>query len=290
MTIQADSKTIERLEEWKHREHQAPGYIELYQRLLGLRIEDSYSPTLDAHIHEIVSRFAQSNSILQFEDLLLDWAPLGKLFQQASSIVAEYSSLTDSAISALKKLSAQHVLMEKAARAWYQNSLPLNIANEVDVKWEALSLCFGAAFHPVLVRYSEMLSPLVEQNSWRQKLCPICGGKPDFAFLSKEIGARWLVCSRCDTEWLFFRLECPFCGNRDQDSLAYLTNENELYRLYTCEHCRCYIKAIDLRRSEGEVLFPLERILTLDLDRQAHKAGYKPGWVAINPSGESEVV
>jgi FdhE protein len=118
----------------------------------------------------------------------------------------------------------------------------------------------------------------VNQDSWRQRICPICGGKPDFAFLNKETGARWLICFRCDADWLFFHIECPFCGNQDQNSLAYLTDEKELYRLYTCEQYRTYIKAIDLRRAEGDVLFPLERILTLDLDKQAHKAGYKPGW------------
>ena len=141
-----------------------------------------------------------------------------------------------------------------------------------------LFLCLKAAFHPILVRYSERLSPLVNHDSWRQRMCPICGGKPDFSFLDRETGARWLICSRCDADWFFFRLECPFCGNQDQNSLGYLTDEKELYRLYICEQCRTYIKAIDLRRAEGDVLFPLERILTLDLDRQASEAGYQPGW------------
>jgi hypothetical protein len=286
VTIQADNKTIKRLEEWKCREHREPSYIELYQKLLGLGVEDSYSPILDAHVHEIANRFEQDNSVLQFEDLLLDWAALEKLFQQASSIVTEYPSLTTTAASALKKVSTQPRLMEKAARAWYQYSLPPDIADKIGVDRETLSLSFQATFHPVLIRYSEVLSPLVNQDSWRQKLCPICGGKPDFAFLSSETGARWLVCSRCDTEWLFFRLQCPFCGNQDQDSLAYFTNDNELYRLYVCEQCRKYIKAIDLRRAEGDILFPLERVFTLDMDRQGHEAGYEPGWITIGPSGE----
>ena len=283
MTTQADEKVVEQLAKWNYKGHQIPKYIELYRRLLELKIEDSYLPTLNKHLSKIANSFTQGEVILQFEDLLPHWQPLEKLFQQASSVVAEYSPSNGPEF---EKLTSPQFPLHRMARAWYQYSLPYNTDEEMGIDSEALSLCFQAGFHPLLVKYSEALSPLVNQESWRQRLCPVCGGKPDIAFLSKETGARWLVCSRCDTEWLFLRLECPFCGNRNQDSLAYSTNESQLYRLYICEQCRCYIKAIDLRRSEGEVLFPLERILTLDLDRQAHEAGYEPGWVAITSSSE----
>jgi FdhE protein len=92
-----------------------------------------------------------------------------------------------------------------------------------------------------------------------------------------EEGARWLVCGRCDAEWRFQRLECPFCGTRDQGNLAYFSGGQGLYRLYVCEECKGYIKAIDLRHSQSEVLLPLEWIGTLDMDRQACELGYRPG-------------
>jgi FdhE protein len=282
VTTQVDSKVAEQLTKWKHR---APNYIELHRRLLQLKVENSYLLTLGRHISEISERFAQANFILQFEDLLPDWPALERLFQEGSSIIGEYIPSTAPTTSALEKLITHPLLMKEAARAWYHYSLSISIANEMGVDREMLSLCFKSAFHPVLIRYSEKLSPLVNQDAWRKCVCPICGGKPDFAFLNKEAGARWLICSRCDAEWLFSRIECPFCGNRDQDTLAYFTDEKELYRLYTCERCRSYIKTIDLRRTEGEVLFPLERILTLDLDRQAVEAGYKRELVATESGG-----
>jgi hypothetical protein len=124
---------------------------------------------------------------------------------------------------------------------------------------------------------AEALSDVVNQGVWRQRICPICGGKPDFAFLDKERGGRWLLCSRCDMEWLFQRLQCPYCGTQGQKALSYFTNDQGLYRLYTCEECRSYIKAMDLRKTQAEALLPLERILTAQLDRQAVGAGYKAG-------------
>ena len=83
--------------------------------------------------------------------------------------------------------------------------------------------------------------------------------------------------SCCDAEWLYQRLECPYCGTTEQKSLAFLTDDAGVYRLYTCDECKCYIKAIDLRKAGTDVLLPLERVMTLDMDRQAVEAGYQPG-------------
>ena len=151
-----------------------------------------------------------------------------------------------------------------------------------DIKPLTFSL-LQASLHPLLNVYASELLPSVKQESWYRRYCPVCGGSPDFASLDKERGARWLLCSRCDAQWLFYRLICPFCGNEDQKTLAYFADDRSLYRLYVCEKCRGYIKAIDLRQTESEILLPLERILTLDMDRQAQEldyeaAEYPPAW------------
>lgn len=266
MTAEADSRTIEQLGEWKQ-----TGYIELHRKLLGLRVKRSYLPALNEHIRGAASRFEKSNFVLKFKDVFPDEALFRELFKAAYDIVSE--QFPDSPLK-----SPPPSRVKRMASAWYRYSPLAEFDREKGINREMLFLCLKAAFHPILVRYSEQLSPLVNQDSWRQRICPVCGGKPDFAFLDRETGARWLICSRCDAEWLFLRLECPFCGNQDQDSLAYFTNGKGLYRLYVCERCRAYLKAVDLRHATAEVLFPLQRIVTLDLDRQAHEAGYIPRW------------
>jgi transcription elongation factor Elf1 len=133
-----------------------------------------------------------------------------------------------------------------------------------------------AAIRPFLGAFREALVDKVDQEKWRRRYCPVCGGMPDFAYLDTERGARWLVCSRCDAEWLFQRLECPYCGTEDQNSLAYFVSEERPYRLYVCSSCHRYIKAVDLRKASAEVIIPLERLLTLDMDRQALAMGYRP--------------
>ena len=107
--------------------------------------------------------------------------------------------------------------------------------------------------------------------------CPVCGGKPDLAYLEEKEGARWLVCSICDTEWLFKRLECPYCSNNEQTKLAYYTDDAGVYRLYVCDECKKYIKTVDKRAYNRNIIFPVERVITLDIDNQARNEGYEPG-------------
>ncbi|MFC1893377.1 formate dehydrogenase accessory protein FdhE [Chloroflexota bacterium] len=136
-----------------------------------------------------------------------------------------------------------------------------------------------ATLKPFLVAHSKALLGFVNQKRWRRGYCPICGGRADFAFLDREHGARWLVCCWCDAEWLFQRLQCPYCDNHNQDSLAYFTDEKGIYRLYICERCRTYMKAVDLRHVDKEVCLPLERVLTLNMDAEAQEKGYRPSYL-----------
>ena len=121
---------------------------------------------------------------------------------------------------------------------------------------------------------------MVDQKLWRRGYCPVCGGSPDIAFLDEEAGGRWLVCSRCDARWRFQRLECPYCGNQDPESLSYFSDDAGVYRLYVCDKCHTYLKAIDLRKVSEDVSPSLERLTTLDMDVQGKSKGYQPGTAA----------
>jgi FdhE protein len=83
------------------------------------------------------------------------------------------------------------------------------------------------------------------------------------------------VCGRCDAQWVFQRLQCPYCQCTDQESLSYLTDSTGLYRLYFCDECRSYLKALDLRAWQAEVEPVGQRAETLDLDRQARQRGFR---------------
>jgi len=224
----------------------------------------------------INARIEQGQPLLAFDELDLNWPLLLDISEKVTGVFIEYPELFGPAIESFKETGAGHLLTKEVVKTWLKDSsLPSGIVAD-NVNEPLLESIIQATLSPFLVSYSKALLGKVDPERWRRRYCPVCGGDPDFAFLDKEDGARWLLCSRCNAEWLFQRLECPYCGSEDQNTLAYFTNDEGLYRLYVCEQCKQYLKAIDLRQAESEVSLPLERLLTLDLDAQAQERGYSP--------------
>jgi FdhE protein len=131
------------------------------------------------------------------------------------------------------------------------------------------------ALKPYLEWAAEEILACVEAGHWKHNYCPACGGAPDFAFLGAESGIRHLICSRCSSQWLHRRVGCPFCGTRDHTKLSYYLGELETYRLYVCQVCHRYLKVVDLRKADRQVLFPVERITTVHMDVAAQQEGYR---------------
>lgn len=131
------------------------------------------------------------------------------------------------------------------------------------------------ALHPFLSAYAAETRGLLGSREWSRASCPVCGGFPDLAALEAESGERYLLCSRCDHEWRYRRLGCPFCGNDDASMLGYFPAGPGGYRVSVCEGCRRYLKTVDRREMwEGKPL-ALERILTVGLDVAAAGRGYR---------------
>jgi transcription elongation factor Elf1 len=275
-----DKAIIQRLDGWSRSNTQWPTSIDTGIRLLRLSIEAQPrigTPRPHLTRDAISSLLMQGKTILAFDNLNLDWSLLEELFREAVRILIGESAGSQENSERLNQLAANTPLLRQVARDYYHDTPLSATATEHCIDTPLMEACITAALAPFLAAHSEALSELVAQELWRRKSCPICGGVADFAFLEKDQGARWLMCSRCSMEWLFQRIQCPYCGTQKHQSLAYRTNSQGIYHLYTCEECRCYIKAIDLRKAGSEVLLPLERILTVDMDRQAGEANYRPG-------------
>ena len=279
MPVETDA-IIRHLDEKESKEGTLPQLLKFYQKLLRVqsRVEQKLAsllePSLDSEA--INERTKHGGPLIAFAELALDWSLLRDIFTEVTAIFAEYPELFGEPPERLREPSAGQLLTKEAVKAWFEGTeLPSTILAD-DVNENLFAAIIHATLKPFLVSHAKTLIGFVDQEHWRREYCPICGGSPDFAFLDKERGSRWLLCSRCDTEWLFQRLQCPYCGTQDQNALAYFTDDEGLYRLYVCEKCKRYLKAIDLRRAEAEVLLPLERLHTLDIDRQAQEQGYSP--------------
>ena len=112
--------------------------------------------------------------------------------------------------------------------------------------------------------------------------CPLCISRPQLAVLRPEgDGAkRSLICSFCLTEWNFRRVVCPACGEQDKDKLPrYSAPEFPHIRLEACDHCKMYLKSVDL--SVNGLAVPIvDEIAAAPLDLWAGEHGYSK--IALN--------
>lgn len=149
------------------------------------------------------------------------------------------------------------------------------IADEFGWDKEVFLFLIQSSTKPSIEAGMEQLRSELDPETWTKGYCPICGSLPQLSLLRDEVGKRYLLCSFCGYQWRTDRLFCPFCGNKEQESLHYFYGEGEeAYRIDVCEKCHQYIKTIDLRKIE-DADPTLEDLATLHLDILASQKGYK---------------
>ena len=270
---------IKKLEEQEKAEGKLPALLEFYKKLLIIqdRVGQKIGLPNPVFTSEAVKAHAIAGKpLVGFTELAIDWVLLRQTYKEVTALFHSYRELFGTLPQEILALTPGRIINKRTVRAWYRGQQIVTPIPLTDDAQTLLAAFFAAAIKPFLTREAVALSRLLDMETWRRGYCPICGGNPDFSYLAKDTSARWLICSRCDTEWLFQRLQCPYCENYDQNKLSFFTNDNGTYRLYICEQCKHYLKAMDLRQFKDEVLIPLERLTTLDMDRQAQANGYSP--------------
>ncbi len=216
---------------------------------------------------EAQAQLGRGVPLLYSQEIALDWDAFSDLYKQVCRIAAQHRPDLSTQFETYLALPDEQV---RALALAYLGDRE----GEGD-REELLAFVLNHALRPFLWGFAEAYAPLVKQETWQQGRCPVCGGEPDLAFLEHEPVSRHLVCSRCDSQWLYPRIKCPFCDNNDPHKLSYYPSKDEAYRVYTCENCRRYLKAVDTRKAKRRVLFPVERITTVALDIAAREQGYR---------------
>ena len=247
--------------------------IDLYCALLEVQARARIEPGVVPDAGEAVARLEQGLPLLSAEALVPDVPVLAELCDEIVSIVAERQPELADALAAVRAWLNQGRERLGVLAVEYLREGRIGEGDEA----ELLASIFDTALHPFLRALARSLAPLVRDGAWYRGICPVCGGEPDFATLGSRSGRRRLLCSRCDTEWTFRRIGCPFCGNDDPRQLGYYPSGDGAYRLSVCGACRRYIKTIDLREAAGDRLPAVERVLTVGMDLAAEKAGYRRG-------------
>jgi FdhE protein len=249
--------------------------IDLYSRLLEIQEQaqiPAYEPTISED--EARARLQQGEPLLKPEELNVDADRLTDLAMQIAFAIAEQRR------DRVRELADVHAWLHRrrdrmsAIAEAYLRTGRVPESNS-GVNLGLLTFVIHNALHPFLRARAQALEGFVDASAWYRKRCPVCGGEPDVAALEKRNGRRRLICSRCDTEWVYRRLGCPFCGNEDPKELAFFPSEDRAYRLAVCERCRRYLKTVDFREMAEERPLAAERVLTAGMDVAAQEAGYQ---------------
>jgi FdhE protein len=142
--------------------------------------------------------------------------------------------------------------------------------------FDLIELFLEESLRPALESFAEKYGGIIGSSEWSEGYCPICGKEPKIGEIKGDEEQRFLFCNQCGFEWNYNRIKCPFCGNEEQQTLAYFTVEGEeRYRVDVCNVCKRYVKIVDFRDSEGKANLDVEDIATLHLDMLASEEGYE---------------
>jgi len=200
VAAETDSKILKKLEEEGKKKGLPPRLLEFYKKLFNIQTKTEQrigKAKLGLNNETINERLERGRPLINFDDLALDWSLLNDVFVQVTATFADYTDLFGELPKSLRQSKPRLSLPKRVARAWFKGTrLPSTIAVDNDNEHLLLEAIIHATLKPSLVRYAKALISSVDQERWRRENCPICGGKPDFAFLDKERGSRWLLCSR----------------------------------------------------------------------------------------------
>lgn len=278
------------LEEAREKETELAEIIDLHHALLLAQADARVPlPYLELEPEEAKALLERRMPLLQPEELEVDWEAFAQLCEEICRIASQHKPELGEEFERIRAFLDSYpckrslvVHFDWAQCKDYLGNGPVEGAEgmgpstglRAGLNGELLAFVLNKALHPFLRAHAEVLALLVDDSLWYRGRCPACGGQPDFALLEAGSGARQLLCSRCDSQWLFRRLECPFCGTTEPDKLIYYPSEDEVYRLYVCQICNRYLKTIDLRQVARKVIPPVERVITVAMDAAAREAGY----------------
>ena len=226
--------------------------------------------------------------LIQRDRLWVDWPATHGLFTELLALAPEANAqLARSAEAIMERYRSNNLdletwgplLLKDDSAAFERRAAESGLAADV------LAFFLYHSLWPSAARHLEAAAPhLPAAEAWQKGYCPFCGSTPMLSVLAQE-GHRYLVCGFCRHTWPAPRLFCPFCENREPETLGYFYSEAEKeYRVNTCQACKGYLKAIDLRQLARPLLLPLEAVITAHLDMTAQDQGYRdmtPVWLRL---------
>ncbi|MGD2100246.1 MAG: formate dehydrogenase accessory protein FdhE [Desulfobacterales bacterium] len=223
----------------------------------------------------------EKNSLIAMNEFKLESKAAIALLDRICQIVeAANPDMADSARLIQKAVSTKALNPELvfAALLRADDAYFKKIAKDLGIGKKTLAFLAYSSIKPSVVHCAEQLATYLDpEQVWDKGICPVCGSAPGFSLFENE-GQRVLFCTFCWHRWAAQRIYCPFCENKNSNTLHYYFSETEKdYRLDVCDRCKRYIKAVDTRNADRIIYPPLEFVASLHLDIKAQELGFQSG-------------
>ncbi|HEU19148.1 MAG TPA: formate dehydrogenase accessory protein FdhE [Deltaproteobacteria bacterium] len=271
------NNTLKTIEQYKSRNPHYEELLQILEEILILREEYSKRMTDgvfivdESHVHQ---KLAGGLPLVDFSRNNFDLTEPKKYFFDLMNIARKRSPEETKTIE--DGLISGELDYEAMVRESFTLRTDNDIPEEDEKLFDLLSLFIEESLRPALEWLVSNYHEVIKSSQWAEGYCPVCGKEPKIGELREEEGFRYLFCNQCGCEWDYLRIKCPFCGNDDQQTLAYFTIEDEeKYRVDVCNKCKRYIKTVDFRKANEEANLDVEDIATLHLDMLANEEGYE---------------
>ncbi len=272
----AESREVRELRELKNTQPDLATAADMQIELLGVqRRVQARVPLPSATFDRRKPDDKLCRPALQFKDIPIDWSDFRLMIRQTADILRRYETLELSDYDRIQGL-ARDGQIEAVVASWYEAAMaPARRGSDTRTpERELLDQVLMLAMRPFLARCAEALLPRLELSDWHHPCCPLCGGEPEFAFITPAAD-RLLICGRWTGQVSFDPITCPYCENSERTRITSFTSRDGKYRIYACDECHRYLKAFDGRDGSCPALLAVDSIATLPLDAAAIQRGYQ---------------
>lgn len=277
----ADSRDVAELKQLKTDQPDLASAVDLQIALVDMqrRVQSRVPlPWIQPDPSWVAVQQAAGRPLVRFRDIPLDWSDFRLTLRQTADILLRFEALDRNDYDAIVGLGRDGNTLEPVVTEWYERTSGVEAGThsrerESEASSAALDQVLVLALRPFLARCAESLGQRVDLSGWTRGRCPYCGWEPDFAVITPAADRR-LICGRCNGQWAFAQLACPFCGNDDRARLTSFATRDGRYRVSACDVCHRYLKAYDGRNAPRPVMVAVDSIATLPLDAAAIQRGY----------------
>lgn len=239
------------------------------QRIQKTNLE-TFNPQLELGTDSIKDHLEQGVPLLNFVKIPANKKLFQSLSRQLCNFVAQQRPRQKTACTEIKKFLLNPALdykdlLEKIV--WQQEETITELAQVNNLEPELFSFIIINVAKPFFQKIAAHLKGSLIQEQWQRPHCPVCGWGPLLDKFTAPENKRSLICSFCETEWLYPRLKCAFCENIDHQTLGYFKVEGDAGRQVTyCKKCRGYLKTTDLGQTINKSAPVIEDLETIYLD------------------------